>query len=197
MSSCSLSQKVYSVWWPEGAPGRFVLYTKARIVNAECKCRDDLPATPSLLREAYDAHVSRGEENLVHIMFSDSGEEGVCPLEWFGRDLRRAYRVRGTTYTVKYALDGAAAHEWRSLQHPEWLTKKDVQQAEREEEDDAQISAVEEHVETVECKNGNQCSFGRFFPRETASPLSPDRDDFSDWTCPECIVMPLAIAMEM
>ena len=189
----SRTSKVYSVWWPTGAAGRFVKYTHARIVKAECSCREDLPEVPGELREAYDDHVQRGEANLVHVVFADSGEEGVCPLEWFGRDLRRAYRVEGGVYTAQYQLEGEAAHTWRELVHPEWLTKRDVQSAERILPDD---SEEEENNTMVECRKKEGCIFGRFFDRETASPWSPERKDFSDWTCPECIVLPLAVAME-
>ena len=190
----SRASKTYSVWWPQGAAGRFVRYTNARIVTAECTCREDLPEAPSELRDAYDAHVKRGEANLVHVLFADSGEEGVCPLEWFGRDLRRKYRVTEGVYIVKYELEGEAAHKWRSLVHPEWLTKKDVAGAERMEPEGTEEPLKKNDM--VECRNKETCIFGRFFPREKASPWSPERDDFSDWTCPECIVLPLAVAME-
>ena len=174
-----------SAWWPEGTTNdTFRRYTNVHFITEVCERRDDLPAAPSMLREAYDDHVRRGKQHLCHLLFADSGEEGVCPLEWLGDELHREYRCVDGVYSARFALGGAASQVWRELSYPEWLSKADKE------------LAASNAAERVECINREDCPHGRFFERHNASPLSPAREDFGNWTCPECIVCPLTQAME-
>lgn len=189
MTSCAPA--LYNLWWPEdNSTTKWRLYTNVRIVTPACS-RSDVQHD-RVLRDAFDVHFAISKTNIAYIVF-ENGAFGVCPLEYFDSSLLRFYQqCTDGTFRVQFptlqALD-----TWNDVVYPLWVSAEDKANAVRNVEEEEEGG---EDNEMIFCNNGEKCPFGCVFPRSEAAPFSPGRVHFEDtWTCTQCIILPLAIAM--
>lgn len=181
---------VYNLWWPTNKLlTKWCLYTNVEILVSACTRSDVMH--DRVLVEAFDVHFAISKTNIAHIKF-ESGACAVCPLEYFDDSLVRIYQqCAAGTYRVQFptlqALD-----TWNDVVYPLWLSVEDKASAMRNVEEEE-----EEDNGMIHCNNGQMCPFGRNFPRSDAAPFSPERVHFEDtWTCTQCIIFPLALALK-
>lgn len=190
MASCAPA--LYNLWWPEdNSTTKWRLYTRVQIVTPACS-RSDVHHD-RVLRDAFDVHFAISKTNIAYIVF-ENGAFGVCPLEYFDSSLVRIYQqCTDGTFRVQFptlqALD-----TWNDVVYPLWVSAEDKANAVRNVEEEEE---TEREEAMICCNNGEECPFGRIFPRSEAALFSPERVLFEDtWTCTQCIILPLAIAME-
>ncbi len=190
MASCA--PDLYNLWWPEGnSTTEWRLYTNVRIVTPSCS-RSDVQHD-RVLRDAFDVHFAISKTNIAYIVF-ENGAFGVCPLEYFDSSLLRLHQqCTDGTFRVQFPTL-QALNTWNDVVYPFWMTDDDKANAVRNMEEEEERR---EDSEMICCNNGEKCPFGRIFPRSEAAPFSPERVHFEDtWTCTQCIILPLACAME-